>query len=188
MEKWKDIPGYENIYQASNMGNIRTCAGKVTTSVRHGVRHWEQRVLKQHYCNRKKSGLKDARVTLWKDKEPHYYLVSRLVAMTWCDGYSEGLTVNHIDGNPLNNKAENLEWVSLAENIKKGFESGLYPSHKCLLTGWNGDEKLFYSFAAANRYLGRNDEYISNVMKGTCVATNKRTGEKYYVTCCFKEE
>ena len=46
--------------------------------------------------------------------------VHTLVARAFCDGYKNGLTVNHKDGNKLNNKATNLEWMSNKENIKHG--------------------------------------------------------------------
>ena len=49
----------------------------------------------------------------------------RLVALAFCPGYVEGLTVNHIDGNRLNNRPENLEWVSLARNTQHQWEIGL---------------------------------------------------------------
>ena len=48
--------------------------------------------------------------------------VHTLVARAFCDGYKEGLCVNHKDGNKLNNKAENLEWVSIAENNRHSRE------------------------------------------------------------------
>lgn len=51
--------------------------------------------------------------------------VHRLVARAFVDGYADGLTVNHIDGNKLNNAASNLEWVSLARNTQHQWESGL---------------------------------------------------------------
>lgn len=44
-------------------------------------------------------------------------LVHRLVAKEFCQGFQEGLTVNHIDGNRLNNNASNLEWVTHKENM-----------------------------------------------------------------------
>lgn len=47
MEDWKDIPGYEGIYQASNEGRIRSAPDKTTYTERHGVRHWKSRILKQ---------------------------------------------------------------------------------------------------------------------------------------------
>lgn len=48
------------------------------------------------------------------------HLVARLVAMAWCDGYSPSMTVNHIDGDYRNNAAANLEWLTLADNIRRG--------------------------------------------------------------------
>lgn len=130
MEQWKMIPGYEGLYEASTHGQIRTAEGKTTSNARYPKRVWKQRVLKQKYAYRKSGHLKDARVCLWKDGKEKTFLVSRLVAMTWCDGYADGLTVNHKDGNPLNNNSDNLEWVSLAENIRHGFKTGLYPQSK----------------------------------------------------------
>lgn len=49
----------------------------------------------------------------------------RLVALAFVPGHADGLTVNHIDGNKLNNSAENLEWVSLSRNTKHQWEAGL---------------------------------------------------------------
>ena len=67
-----------------------------------------------------------ARVSLWKDRKEKTWLVARLVALTWCDGYADGLTVNHKNGNPLDNSAQNLEWMTRAANIQHGFKNGLY--------------------------------------------------------------
>lgn len=53
------------------------------------------------------------------------HLLHRLVGMAFVPGYAEGLTINHIDGNKLNNKQENLEWVSLARNTQHQWEIGL---------------------------------------------------------------
>lgn len=165
MEKWRPIPGFEGIYEASSHGRIRTAEGKTTTSRKHGIVHWKQRILKQHTVARKSGSGSDARVTLWKDKEPHYFLVSRLVALTWCPGFSKDKTVNHIDGDPANNKADNLEWVSLSENIRKGFEAGLFSSQKAvILTDPQGKNMSFRSMAEASRFLGKGAGYISGIL------------------------
>lgn len=165
MEQWKDIPGYEKIYQASNLGNIRTCEGKTTVSVRHGIRHWKQRILKQKK-QKNRYGRMDARVALYKDKKGKTFLVSRLIAMTWCDGYSDGMTVNHIDGNSLNNTVENLEWVSRADNIRKGFSDGLYKTmEKTIIVESNGTTHVFDSMSQASIYFGKSPGYFSNLMK-----------------------
>ena len=51
--------------------------------------------------------------------------VHRLVAITFCNGYKEGLVVNHIDGNKLNNHYSNLEWVTISENTKHAYDNNL---------------------------------------------------------------
>lgn len=52
-------------------------------------------------------------------------LVHRLVGMAFVPGYQEGLTINHINGSKLDNRPENLEWVSLARNTQHAWESAL---------------------------------------------------------------
>lgn len=164
IEQWKDIPGYESLYEASDCGRIRTHENKVTSSARFKERHWKQRILKQKYQTRR-NGKKDARICLWKDGKEKTFLVSRLVAMTWCEGYLPGLTVNHIDGNPENNKAENLEWVTLKRNIQEGFRTGLFPRKSCVVVEKDGTEKQFASYTDASRYLGKNPGYVSGLIK-----------------------
>ena len=179
MEEWRDIPGYDGIYEASNLGRIRSKTGKTTHSTRHGVRTWKQRILKQKVCRNKK-GRYDARVELWKDGKHKTFLVARLVAMTWVDGYGPELTVNHRDGQPLNNKADNLEWLTLADNIKQGFEDGLYStSYQIRLQA--GDVIFHHdSMAEASRSLGRNSGYISDRLK-KCRPIMSTCGVEYKV-------
>lgn len=163
MEEWRDIPGFEGLYQASTLGRIRTCAGKTTSNARYKKRVWKQRVLKPK-CKKSGQGRQDERVGLWKDGVVYYRQVARLVAQTWCEGYQDWLTVNHIDGNPKNNQACNLEWMSLADNIREGFKTGLYSSVvKRTTIVVNGSRLSFPSMAAASRFLGKNNGYISNM-------------------------
>ena len=165
VEPWRDIPGYEGIYQASNTGNIRTCEGKTTYTELRGVRHWNQRTMKQKLNNNSR-GRADARVSLWKDGKERTWLVARLVGLAWCEGYKDGMTINHINGNPLDNRSENLEWISLAENIRKGFETGLYAKCRKPVQLENEHGTMtFESMAAADRGIGRNRGYISGVAK-----------------------
>lgn len=162
-EVWRDIPGFENLYQASSDGKIRTKPGKVTANKRYGHRVWQTRIVKHKSKSNKR---KDAAVTLWKDGVPKDYLVSRLVAMAWVDGYEDGLTVNHIDGNPTNNNCSNLEWITRSENVKKGFEDGLYKGVQLpVVLLRDGVENEFASMAEASRFLGRNSGYIHNCLR-----------------------
>ena len=165
MEQWKAIPGYEGIYEASTDGRIRTAKGK-TTSSKHSIRRvWKQRVMKQKCCTNIK-GRCDLRVELWKDGNHKTWLVSRLIALTWCDGYQDGMTVNHINGNHLDNRAKNLEWISLKDNIRHGFNNGLFHTQiRCSLVDENGNTHIFNSQAQASRSIGRVDSYIANCKK-----------------------
>ena len=58
-------------------------------------------------------------------KSKEKWMVHRLVAYLWCDNPNGYATVDHLDGNKNNNSAENLEWVTREENIKRGFKNGL---------------------------------------------------------------
>lgn len=160
MEVWKDIPNYEGIYQASSYGYIRTVEGKTTFSKRHGERHWKSRVLK----GRGDNPVTGKRVNLWKDGKPKDFLVARLVALTFLGVPPEGFTVNHKDGNRLNNSIDNLEWLSLADNIRHGFENLLYPQKSIKLTK-DGRSFVFRSMAQCDKFLNRHRGYTSGKMK-----------------------
>lgn len=124
-EIWKNIPNYQG-YQVSNLGRVRT-HNKITYTKKHGERHWKDRILKFKSTNENayKTGY---RVDLWKDGKQKTFLVSRLVAYTFFeqDINDHSLTVNHIDGNRFNNNIENLELITLKENIQHEFRTGLY--------------------------------------------------------------
>lgn len=168
IEEWKPVVGFEHIYEVSNEGRIRTCVGKTTISIRHGIRVWRQRILKAKQAPNKRGRI-DPRVTLYKGKKEFTYLVSRIVAMAWVDGYKEGMTVNHIDGNPLNNNSSNLEWVTRKKNIQLAFENLQYSTQKpCILLNRNGESKSFRSRASASLFLGHAQTYID-----TCLRNNR---------------
>ena len=160
-EIWKDIPYYEGLYQASTFGRIRTCEGKTTFTKRHGIRHWKKRILK--YKGVSKPGY---RVILWKNGKPQSWLVSRLVAMTFL-GESD-LTVNHIDGNRLNNHIENLEWLPLKDGVRHRFKIGLY-SKNCkpirLINKETNETQDFRSMQEASKYMNKNYFYLYNHIK-----------------------
>jgi hypothetical protein len=85
---------------------------------------------------------KNKKGIIMKDYKPHHsgyiylrvnikkYALHRLVALTFIENPENKLVVNHIDGNKINNKAENLEWVTCAENIFHNHKIGLTKGHK----------------------------------------------------------
>jgi hypothetical protein len=102
---------------------------------------------------------------LWKDGKCKDWLVARLVAITFLGEPTEGFTVNHMDGNRLNNHIENLEWLSLADNIRHAFETGLCHSQKQITVTDAEVTFSFRSYAQLDVFLGRSKGYTSNRIK-----------------------
>ena len=160
-EIWKDVVGYEGLYEVSNKGRVRTHKHKTTYTKKHGVRHWEQRYLKDKTPNGR-----DVRVALWKDGKPKDFLVHRLVGFAFIPLVKGKECINHIDGNPKNNNVENLEWCNHLENNKHAFETGLMTTNiKVKLINHLGIEYEFISMSRASEFLGRSHGYISNKLK-----------------------
>lgn len=163
-ENWKDIPNYEG-YQVSDLGRVRTYNKKSYTNI-HGERKWKDRILSQKKST-KKNGRIDYRVDLWKDGKPHTLLVARLVAYTFYNkDINEKTTVNHIDGDSSNNKLENLEIITLKENIQHAFNNELMPYKKIKII--DKDKKIcviFRSMTEASKFIDKNHGYISGQIK-----------------------
>jgi len=162
MEIWKDIPGYEKIYEVSSNGRVRSSKDKTTKSILHGERKWTQRILR---LKTDKNGYK--RVCLYKDKKPKDFLVHRLVAFAFIPKVEGKECINHIDGNPSNNYVENLEWCNHQENLLHAFENRLNksPDPIVLFNLNNKDLKYFKSKSDASEFLGRNHGFISGLIK-----------------------
>lgn len=106
MEIWKDIEGYEGLYQASNKGNIRSLNYR-----RKGI----SKLLKLREVT--KGYLQ---VVLWKNKKSKCFQVHRLVAEAFIPNPDNLPQVNHKDENKENNKIENLEWCTNEYNHNYG--------------------------------------------------------------------
>lgn len=168
MEERRPIPGYEGIYEASSLGRIRTSEGKKTWSTRFNCwRIWNQRILKPKVQTPAGRTRSDERVTLYKNGKQQTCLVARLVAMAFY-GEHDRLTVNHIDGNSMNNRADNLEWVTSVENTRLGNEAGLMDWCKKsvdILNEETGVVLSFDSMSDASKFLGKFKGYIYQKVK-----------------------
>lgn len=119
MEVWKDIQGYEGLYQISNMGNVKTL--KRTTSY--------NRIIEEKIKSQREKYDGYLRVTLCKNGKKSTIAVHRLVAQTFIPNPINKPQVNHIDCNKKNNCVDNLEWADNFENMRHAWENGLLPEH-----------------------------------------------------------
>lgn len=109
-EEWKDVVGYEDCYEISNHGNVRSKERKTHTyGSRHRTFPSKQLI---GYVNKKGYVIAD----LCKEGNRKSHSVHRLVAMAWLENPHERTQVDHIDRNPSNNMVSNLRWVTGAEN------------------------------------------------------------------------
>lgn len=177
-EIWKDVVGYEGIYEVSTKGRVRTHKDKISWSKRYKKwRHWKQRYLKDKTPNGR-----DVRVTLWKNGKSKDFLVHRLVGLAFIPTIKGKNCINHIDGNPKNNSVENLEWCNHLENNKHAFETGLMTTNmKVKLINHLGIEYEFISMNRASEFLGRNHGYISHQLKKGHSKIADKHGNKYKV-------
>ena len=107
-ENWKPIPGYEGLYEVSDLGRVKSLyKNRVLTDFPH----------RQGY----------RQVKLYKNGSPKTLKIHRLVLLAFTDGSPKGKSlVLHNDDNPENNCLTNLRWGNSSENQKDRVRNGIY--------------------------------------------------------------
>jgi hypothetical protein len=100
VEEWRDIEGYEGLYQVSNMGRVKSL-------------HRSGRILRPMHRNCDKY----LRISLHKNGKVKYEYLHRLVAKAFIPNPYNFPETNHIDTDPRNCKAYNLEWCTKKHNL-----------------------------------------------------------------------
>lgn len=129
-EEWRDVVGFEGLYQVSNLGQVLSLP-RVVGSGKY-ARKTKSRIRKQSI----ETGY--AMVELYRsDGTKKMCLVHRLVAEAFIPNPDGKPTVNHIDGNKLNNHVQNLEWATQGENNEHALRTGLKYAKpvRCIETG-----------------------------------------------------
>jgi len=110
-EEWRDIKGYEGLYQVSNLGRVKSF------NIWNGHKYiYGERILKPT-LRKVTSKYYFYSISLRKNNQSKHFRVHRLVAMAFIPNSQNKKEVNHIDSNPLNNNVVNLEWVTRMENV-----------------------------------------------------------------------
>lgn len=100
-EIWKDIKGYEGLYQVSNFGRVMNVKKNKLV---------KQEIIHNGYV----------RVTLFNNGKPKWFFIHRLVAIAFIPNPHNYPQINHKDENKLNNCVDNLEWCTAKYNSNYG--------------------------------------------------------------------
>jgi len=117
MERWKPVRGYENLYEVSNLGRVKSL-------------HWNKSRILSMGGNPKEY----RNVKLFKEGRFKFFKVARLVLEAF-RLISTKMMINHKDGNKLNDSLENLEWVTPKENCLHAVRTGLLKPKQGELNG-----------------------------------------------------
>lgn len=153
MEIWRDIEGYEGLYQISNKGRVKS------------LYKGSERILKpwDDYCGY-------LVVSLYKNRIKQDLKIHRLVAETFIPNLENKPQVNHKDENKYNNCVENLEWITHIDNCNYGTRNERISdsqSKPILQYSKSGDFiREWKSAAEVKRVLSINNKNINSCCKG----------------------
>ena len=157
IEIFKDIEGYEGLYQVSNYGSVKSLGNSKTR---------KEKVLKPF--NTTKGYLQ---VELSKQGKRKNYYIHRLVAQAFLQNPNNLPEINHKDEDKTNNHVTNLEWCDRKYNINYGtLKEKLSKPVICIETG-----KIYTSTMEVERQLGYFQTYIASVCNG-----KRKTAYKFH--------
>lgn len=120
-EQWKDISGYEGLYQVSDLGRVKSLK-RIAKHNYGGNREVPEKILSQgnkRYCK-----------VVFSVKSKHFtFLVHRLVGIAFIPNPENKPTINHKNGKTKDNRAIMIEWNTIKENANHAYDTGLSKTH-----------------------------------------------------------
>jgi len=176
-EIFKDIKGYEGLYQISNLGNVKSLERLIIKkNNRNNIK--KTTINKSHICD---TGYYAIRIK--KGNISKMFKVHRLIAIAFIPNPENKPQVNHIDGNKLNNDISNLEWCTNKENAIHAYKNKLSnPCTKIALENRmlkvidTSNGVVLNSIKDASKYCGYSRSHLSAMLNNT--KTNKTTLKK----------
>lgn len=158
-EEWRDVIGFEGLYAVSNLGRVASFERYVVGAGRKCMRYNAPRVMKPVKQSTRNGDYYG--ISLHKDEKISRYSIHRLVAMHFIPNDNPMRDeVDHINGNPSDNRATNLRWASRSENmrnphtVKKSSASMIgnkRAPRKAVVRIANGSVKIYESMCEAQR-------------------------------------
>ena len=178
-EIWKDIKGYEELYQISNYGRVKSLKRK--SAFYCGLRkEYLERPIKEKILSFSKSNRGYLQVSLTKSGKCRTYTIHRLVAQAFIPNLENKEQVNHIDGNKNNNCIDNLEWVTISENNKHAFDTGLNkPHNQRKVNQYDLNNNYIKTWNSITEFLKENNINLKNSGITSCCKGKQKTAYGY---------
>lgn len=169
-EEWKDIEGYEGIYQVSNLGRVKSLQRFVNNT------HCSKRLIKESILSVKRESHQYDYISLYKNNKGKRAYIHRLVAQAFIQNPNNYTDVNHKNEVKRDNRVENLEWCDKKYNNNYGTGKRRMIESRNAHKKWNAEREIhmydlngvyvrsFRSVVEAARYFNCSDSNIRPII------------------------